>query len=255
MMERALIGHTGFVGTNLMAHGEYDALFNTANSRDMREQHFKEVVCAGTSAVKWKANKDPAADWTGVSNLIENLESVQADYFVLISTVDVYQNPIGVTENDPALEEGAAYGANRAKLERFVRERFDHHLIVRLPALYGTGLRKNAIYDLQNDNMVEKIDPLGAFQWYDVRRLAADLAAIREQDLKVLNISAEPVEMREIGDRYFPGKLRAPDPTNAPARYDMRTLHPSVLGGRDPYYHFSRSQVLEGIGSYLEAGR
>ncbi|GJD76312.1 Rossmann-fold NAD(P)-binding domain-containing protein [Methylobacterium goesingense] len=254
MMGRALIGHTGFVGTNLLAHGKYGALFNTANSRQMCGQHFKEVVCAGTSAIKWKANKDPVADWAGVSNLIENLEGVRADYFVLISTVDVYQNPINVTEMDFASEEGAAYGANRAKLERFIRERFKHHLIVRLPALYGVGLRKNAIYDLQNDNMVEKIDPLGSFQWYDVRRLEADLAAIRDQDLKLLNISAEPIEMREIGDRFFPGKLRAPDPTNAPVRYDMRTLHPTVLGGRGAY-HFSRSQVLEGISSYLEAGR
>ena len=41
-----------------------------------------------------------------------------------------------------------AYGRNRLQLERWVREDFPAALIVRLPALYGKGLKKNCLYDL-----------------------------------------------------------------------------------------------------------
>ncbi|KMO24759.1 hypothetical protein QR79_10720 [Methylobacterium indicum] len=253
-MTRALIGYTGFVGSNLRDAGHYDAFYNSANSTEMRGREFDEVVCAGVSAVKWKANREPDADWAQISALIENLRQLRVRRFVLISTVDVYQHPIGVTEDDAADEQGAAYGVHRAKLERFVAETFPNHAIVRLPALYGPGLRKNAIYDLQHDNMIEAINPGGCFQWYDVSCLHGDLKKIAEGKVKLINIAAEPVRMSEIGDRFFPGKLRPLDPLEAAPRYDMHTRHAPLLGGTTRY-HYTREQVLGGIEAYLKAGK
>ena len=52
-------------------------------------------------------------------------------------------------EADEPGEEGlSAYGRNRLQLERWVREDFPGALILRLPALYGRGLKKNFLYDL-----------------------------------------------------------------------------------------------------------
>ena len=248
---RALIGHTGFVGSNLKAAGHYDAFFNTSNSSDMRGQSFTEVVCAGVSAVKWKANKDPNSDWAGIENLIDNLRQINTQRFVLISTIDVYKDPISVTEADEPIEEGGAYGVHRKRLECFVAKTFSNHLIIRLPALYGPGLKKNAIYDLQHDNMVEAIDPRGSFQWYDVSRLESDMRRISEAGLSLINVAAEPVMMSEIADLYFPGKLRPADETKPAASYDMRTKYATVLGGEGSY-HFSHKRVIDGIGNYLK---
>ena len=253
MSGRALIGHTGFVGSNLLQEGRYDALFNSANSMEMRGQNFAEVVCAGASAVKWKANADPAADWAAISALIGNLLHLKANRFVLISTVDVYQPPLGVTEDDPASEDGAAYGVHRTRLERLVANTFPKHLILRLPALYGRNLKKNALYDLRHDNMVAAIDARGSFQWYDARRLERDIASIAKTGLQVVNITAEPVKMSEIADRFFPGKLSVPDETKILGRYDMQTKYAHLLGGSGRY-HFDRQAVLDGIGDYLAEG-
>lgn len=250
---RALIGHTGFVGTNLASREDYTHFYNSANGSEMRGKTFNEVVCAGVSAIKWLANKNPSQDWQNIRQLIENLAQIKTRRFVLISTVDVYQSPQNVTEINPADLDGSAYGSHRARLEAFVIEKFSDCLIVRLPALYGEKLKKNALYDLINDNMVESIDPYASFQWYDVRRLAADIRLISESNVRIINICAEPIPMHEIGDKFFPGKLRTSAAVSSSMRYDVRTQHAKLLGG-EGLYHFSSDQVLSGIQSYLESG-
>ena len=68
---------------------------------------------------------------------------------VLVSTIAVYADSRGCDETSPLpAGELPAYGRNRLQLERWVREDFPDALIVRLPALYGKGLKKNFLYDL-----------------------------------------------------------------------------------------------------------
>ena len=69
---------------------------------------------------------------------------------VLISSIAVYADSRGKNEDDEPDTDGlSAYGSNRLQLERWVREDFPAALIVRLPALYGKGLKKNFLYDLR----------------------------------------------------------------------------------------------------------
>lgn len=248
---RALVGHTGFVGANLLASGHYDACFNSLNSSEMRNRTFNEVVCAGVSAVKWQANKKPAEDWQKIDGLIQNLATVRVNRFILISTIDVYGKPVSVDESSPASYSGEPYGAHRAKLEEWVSSNFANHLIVRLPALYGPGLKKNALFDLQNDNLIDAIHPEARFQWYDVGRLEADLTTIAKTSRQIFNISPEPVLMSRIAAKFFPTKQLSQKPNVAPPIYDMRTLYPETFGHRG-IYHFSAQEVMAGIKHYLE---
>jgi hypothetical protein len=184
--------------------------------------------------------------------LIETLSTIKTDQFVLISTVDVYEIAIGVTETDEPSLRGAAYGVNRARLERWVADKFGNHIIVRLPALHGPDLKKNVLYDLQHNHMVENIDSAGSFQWYDVTRLEADLKKIVAAEIRLINITSEPISMKTIGDRFFPGKLRVMSPTSLTPSYDVRTLYADCLGGHGAY-HFDANQVLAAIQNYLAA--
>ncbi len=92
-MASALIGYTGFVGSNLLRARSFDDLYNSSNIGNIVGKHYDLLVCAGVPAVKWKANKEPDRDREQIAALIDPLSKVTADRFILISTIDVYSNP------------------------------------------------------------------------------------------------------------------------------------------------------------------
>lgn len=149
MGRSVLVGSTGFVGGNLLASHAFDA---ACHSTDIADQFGKDndlVVYAGVPAAMYLANQDPAADLAVMAAARENLRRLAAKQVVLISSVCVYADSRGRTEADEPDGAGLApYGANRLQLERWVRADFPDALIVRLPALYGRGLKKNFLYDL-----------------------------------------------------------------------------------------------------------
>jgi len=150
-MRDALIGYTGFVGGNLFRQHVFSANFNTKNIHEIIGESFDLVVCAGVKAQKWYANAHPEEDLADIQALIDILEKVEIKRFVLISTIDVYPHAVGVNE-DTVIDESQlqAYGKNRLYLEKWVASHFKDHHIVRLPGLFGYGLKKNFLYDLMN---------------------------------------------------------------------------------------------------------
>jgi hypothetical protein len=232
-MKRALIGHTGFVGSTLKRDESFSHLFNSGNFNEMREQRFDEVVCAGIAAVKWKANKEPELDWQGIQALLDVLAEVDAERFTLISTVDVYPDPSQPLDErfDIPAEAGQPYGRHRLAAERFVQEHFAQTLVVRLPALFGRGLKKNVIFDLLTANQTDKINLAGVFQWYPLSRLSADIARAREAGLSLANLFPEPVPTERIIAELFPGAVVGAAVQPAPY-YRLGTAHAEVFGGQ-----------------------
>jgi nucleoside-diphosphate-sugar epimerase len=198
---RALIGHTGFVGSNLSRQCHFDDHYRSTNIDDMRGRDYDLIVCAGAPAAKWKANQDPDADRACIRRLREALQVTTAGEFVLISTIDVYGCTEGADEDTPPAR-ATPYGQHRLELEQFVAERFPSR-IVRLPALFGPGLKKNAIYDLLHGNQVEKIDSRAMFQFYDIRRLGLDIETARHADLSLVHFATEPTAIAEVASAAF----------------------------------------------------
>jgi len=253
----ALIGHTGFVGGTLLRERDFGTLVNSANVDSLRGRHFDLVVCAGVSAVKWMANKEPDADRAGIARLTDALAEVTAREFVLISTADVYPDPAAAADETTAIDDAGhhAYGRHRLALEAWVAARFPRVRIVRLPALFGTGLRKNALYDLLNHNMEGSINPAGVFQWYPMERLWADIGVVRRQELTLVNLVPEPLSMAGIIDRFFPGAPVGPARQPAP-RYDLRTRFGAAFGhDRGDGYMLGAEAVLDAMGRYVARER
>ena len=149
MTKDLLVGSTGFVGGNLMAAHTFAAV---CHSTDIAAQYGTApdlCVYAGVPAAMFLANADPEADLAVMAAARENLRRIAPKKLVLISSIAVYADSRGKDESDaPDSADLPAYGRNRLQLERWVREDFPDALIVRLPALYGKGLRKNFLFDL-----------------------------------------------------------------------------------------------------------
>lgn len=147
----ALIGHTGFVGGALLRQAAFVQCYNSANIASISGQSFGTLVCAAAPGSMLEANRTPERDAAQIEGLIAHLEGVRAERFVLISSIAVLADFAGGDdEGTTAFQDTLAYGRHRRRLEAFVEERFARSLIVRLPALFGPGLRKNFLFDLMN---------------------------------------------------------------------------------------------------------
>lgn len=247
---RALIGHSGFVGGTLLRQRAFDSLFNSRNVEELKHRGFQSVVCAGLPAAKWIANRDPDADMRNIAALCEVLRTVEAETFVLISTIDAYPKISGVDESfDCHAMDNNPYGAHRLFFEDFVRDRFPSCFILRLPGLFGRGLKKNVIYDLLHDNCLEAINPKSSFQWYDLDRLADDIETAIACRLSLVGLMPEPVVTQEILDRFFPGKAVG-DKAGPEVHYDVRTRHAAKFGGSGDYL-MDAEEVLARLGRFV----
>lgn len=147
----ALVGYTGFVGSNLYAKGTFDMACNSKNIRDAYGTSPDLLVYSGLRAEKYLANSNPEKDMDLIREAEENMLKINPGKLVLISTIDVFKIPLGVDENSAIDTDGLhAYGYNRYQLELWVREQYPDALIVRLPALFGRNIKKNFIYDYIN---------------------------------------------------------------------------------------------------------
>jgi len=144
----ALVGYTGFVGSNLAASHPFDRLYNSKNIEDAFGTCPDLLVYAGVRAEMFLANHDPEADLAALKQAADNIARIAPKCLVLISTISVYDAPKGADEDSPINREAlSAYGANRHWLEQWVEVNHPNHLILRLPALYGRNLKKNFLYD------------------------------------------------------------------------------------------------------------
>ena len=208
----AIIGASGFVGGTLARHCQDACRFNSKNICNIRLGAFDVVYCAGAPAVKWLANKNPEADAQTLDVLKGHLETITCNWFVLISTIDVESSTSG------------AYGLHRKKLEEWVQEHFSGRCTVfRLPALFGMGLKKNALFDLLTNNQTEAIKVNHIFQWYDLRDLWEDIGSALSTGAQFVQAYSEPVLFSDIVKHVFPERWKELQyqTTDLPVVYDF----------------------------------
>ena len=146
---KLLVGSTGFVGSNLLMTGAFDAAYHRTDVQDAYGSRPDLLVYAGLPAAKFLANQNPAADMACIEEAEQNICRIAPKKLVLISTIDVLKNPAAADEDSPVDEKGLpAYGLNRYRLECWARENYPDALIVRLPGLFGKNLKKNFLYDM-----------------------------------------------------------------------------------------------------------
>lgn len=149
----ALVGYTGFVGSNIYnsAGAEIESVYNSKNIEKAYGTCPDLLIYAGVRAEKYLANHEPEKDIELIRQAEDNIIRIAPKRLVLISTIDVFKNPKDVDETSMVHTDGLqAYGYHRFQLENWVREQYPDALIIRLPGLFGKNIKKNFIYDLIN---------------------------------------------------------------------------------------------------------
>lgn len=230
-----LIGHTGFVGGNLVQQHDFGGLYNSANVGELAGAAFDTLVCAAAPGSMFEANRFPERDGERLSALIGQLDAIgSARRFVLISTVAVLEGFTAESEDEVLFESATPYGVNRRRLEVFVAERFPGALIVRLPALFGPGLKKNFLFDLLNP-LPSMVPPAGLEQLEAAvgARLAPVLRALYPLDAALGMHVADRSALDRCADRPALeaavseaglSALRFTNPESQFQFYDMRAL-------------------------------
>ena len=241
----ALIGSTGFVGGHLQKDFEFTHKYNRANISEIQGLKTDLLICAGLPAEKWKANSDPGADWSNMANLAQCISLVTAEKAILISTIDVYQPPVDVTEDDkPNFNGEGAYGRNRAWFETFFASQFSNTVIIRLPGLFSSNLKKNFIYDLINNrsDLVSNVHQESKFQFYDIQSIWKIIDKCEEKNISLLNVATEPVSAQEIAN-IFDIELTG---SQGKIEYFVKSKYDVVFNGIGGFLQ-DKSEVLEGI--------
>jgi hypothetical protein len=251
----ALVGYSGFVGGTLCRAKRFDVLINSKNTDEFRNRDFDLVIHAGVPAVKWIANKNPEADRAAIASIRDTLATVRTRELILISTIDVYSDPSAPTDESALIDPSRnhPYGRHRFELEQWVAGHFPNVRVVRLPALFGAGLKKNVLFDLLNDNQVGAINPASRFQWYPLGRLNADLETVRAHDIRLVNFFPEPIQTCDIVDSFFSGAPVAQAGYPAPS-YGLRTRYSELFGG-PPGFMLGRAAVMKELNSFIAQER
>jgi nucleoside-diphosphate-sugar epimerase len=252
MSNKALIGYTGFVGSNILRQNEFDDLYNSKNINEISGNDYEVVVCAGAPAEKWKINKEPESDIENLNNLKSALISAKINKLVLISTVDIYKNPNGADE-DTLVEtkDLHPYGLHRYELEQFALKNFDT-TIVRLPGLFGNGIKKNVVFDFLTNNapFIEQANSESEYQYYNLDNIWKDIKIASDNNLKIINFATEPVSTHDIAKEAFGIEFDNHPEGKPMVRYDFRTKHYDLYGGSEGYI-YNKEQILKSLKEFV----
>lgn len=202
----AIVGK-GAVGSAIMQNldeigVEYDA-FDSSNIEEIFKECYDLMIYSGVNASKYYADRNSIEDKLHCLRAYDIFKNICSDHKILISTIDA----------SDSFDQSTAYGDNRRLLELKIMKDEDlskNSKILRLPALYGSTVKKNAWYDavkgadsiVLNDDLESKIDlecrkfnterkdynilsfvnPDSDFAWYHLDTILNTIARVTESD-------------------------------------------------------------------------
>lgn len=249
----AIVGYTGFVGSNLLGSIVFDDMYNSKNFHEAIGKHFDTLYISALPAEKWKINKDPDSDIININGLKKILKTITCNRLILISTIDVYEYPSDEKDEDYDCDwiNNHHYGRNRFLFELFIMEQFPVYNIIRIPGLFGKGLKKNIIFDLikNNSSQFENISGESSFQWYNLDWLYDDIQIVINNNIKVCNLFTEPIKTKLILNlfpEYSPNLFKGTSKTV----YNTKTKYSLLFNCRNGYTRM-KDEILSSISSFI----
>lgn len=251
MKNSCIIGYTGFIGGYLARQIKSKNLYNTKNIVNISKKNYDIVYCCAPSSAMWIAKKNPIEDFLNISNLIKNFKNIKTKKFILISTIEVYKKKNFCDENSSDFSNDVySYGYNRYLIEEAAKKIFKNLLIVRLPIVYGLGVKKNIIFDLKNNNNLDLLNLNDSLQFYPVEMLLKDLRLALKYGVSNINLCSEPIKVKNL----LKFCLIAPivdNPLNRSRKrtYNMRSVYSYIW--KNNKYTYKKDFILKDIKKFI----
>jgi len=202
---KLIIGNSGLIGTTLKEKIKFDLEFNSRNMHEYIEKVPDEcdLYLSCLPATKWIINQNLESDIKNMHEILNIISKKKYKKIILISTIDVYyESEKHANEDYTPKIKSLNYGSNRYLFELLVIQfvKYEDIKIFRLPALFSKNIKKNILFDLINNNNVEKINKNSCFQWYNLNNLYKDINFFCENYKKerIFNLFPESIETEEI---------------------------------------------------------
>jgi len=245
-MKNALIGYTGFIGSNLKKKIKNCEYYNSKNINRIISKNYETIYCSANDARIWYANQNPFEDLLKIIKFIKILKKVKCKKFILISSIEVYNKKTLNPYNEKSKISTSTkpnYGSNRFLLELLVRKIFLNFLIIRLPVVYGEGMKKNILYDLINNNNLSKINLDDVLQFYPVKFLFNDIQILIKKKINIINLSSAPISVNDVVKKIkFSKKLNK---FKKKRIYNMTSLYANFF--KKINYRFDQEEILRDI--------
>jgi hypothetical protein len=256
----AIIGYDTLVGSNLLQFYKFDNFYNSNNFKDAKNKSFDIMYFCNIPYIKLHSNKYSDEYPIVIKNIIDILDTINVNKFILISTIDVYKNVNSQLDEDYKINfnENNNYSKNIFLFEEYIKNRYQDHYIIRLPKVFGHGLKKNIIYDLIHNNNVNNISLNSIFQWYYLDWLKNDIDIILKNNIRVCNFFTEPVNtykiikvFKNIYEIDYEFQIEYLGYNNSNIKYDMYSKY-SHFFGNDKKYIRKEIDILNSLSDYLK---
>ena len=117
-----------------------------------------------------------------------------------------------------------------------------------MPGLFGNYLKKNIIYDLLNNNLVDKkINLLDEYQWFYLNNLKDIFQIISNKEKIILNVATPPISNKELLKLF--NNINIETLEESKIKYNMKSLYSS--NG----YFFSKEQIFNDLKKFIDEYR
>jgi hypothetical protein len=202
-----IIGNTGLIGTTLKDNLKFDYEFNSRNLEELLHLDVNpdedDLFLCCLPSTKWLVNQDPSLDLENIFKILSVISKKSYRNIILYSTIDIYNDaPLESDESYIPKISTLNYGNNRYIFEQLITStiKYKNLVILRLPALFGKHIKKNIIFDLLNNNQIDKINYNSKYQWYNLEKLVKDTYHCIDisNGYCVVNLFSEPINTPEI---------------------------------------------------------
>lgn len=186
-----ILGGKGFVGSAVarfcQSSGREYAIIDRQNYDSYKGKSCDIFINANGNSSKVSAQKDPLTDFDAtVRSTKKSLIDFKFRKYVLLSSSDVYHDYSSpdITREDSFIDISKLthYEFHKLLAEQCVKNSCLNWLIVRLGGIVGTGLKKNAIYDILNGGPLW-LDPNSELQFMNTDDVAKTVFRLIDKNI------------------------------------------------------------------------